>query len=342
MPEFTANDNNDLANSSSSSASSLGCQLEQIRCSNSFTDALPFKSGSDVARSGPAYYARAGDCETVHLNADVRRTECSLAELRKYASEQSLEDSVTFLKAIREKDATLSDNDLLTIALSYAELFYKLTIRMLKSVPDVQKRFDLIKELVGKVRIFGNSNISRPEEPSTSSSSLEFQLIESELSDGGWLMYGLMSICPSPEVFTDESSPFNQQNFLHCMRYGAHCQKLAFIRCDNVQKKLICDQHCEVVFDQAISPVHTIRVSAASTEVLCVYSVSVVYVPRSGASSDEFPLPLGLKRIVSPGCAIKEARAYFYKYYNTPSQCVCFPWDHIPCSVRPSNEEGFR
>ncbi|KAK6026714.1 hypothetical protein OSTOST_07300, partial [Ostertagia ostertagi] len=186
------------------------------------------------------------DCEPVHASAGVRREECSLAELRKYANEQSLEDSVIFLKAVREKDTTLSDNDLMTIALSYAELSYKLAIRILKSFPDEQKRFDIIKELVAKVRIFGNSTISRPDRPTTSSSSLELQLIESELSDGGWLeavshcsaahwkcrlMYWLMSVSPYPEVFTDESSPFNQQNFLHCMRYGAHCQKLAFVRC---------------------------------------------------------------------------------------------------------------
>ncbi|KAK6017606.1 hypothetical protein OSTOST_16869 [Ostertagia ostertagi] len=47
---------------------------------------------------------------------------------------------------------------------------------------------------------------------------------------------------------------------------------LSFVQ-DNVEKKLICDQHCEVVFDQAISPVHMVRVSAVSTEVRTAWVV---------------------------------------------------------------------
>ncbi|KAK6048743.1 hypothetical protein COOONC_13752, partial [Cooperia oncophora] len=40
---------------------------------------------------------------------------------------------------------------------------------------------------------------------------------------------------------------------------------LSFIR-DNVEQKLISDQRCEVMFDRAVSPVHTIRVSTVSAE----------------------------------------------------------------------------
>ncbi|KAK5969734.1 hypothetical protein GCK32_014598 [Trichostrongylus colubriformis] len=181
-----------------------------------------------------------------HLTTDTPRTDCSLAELRKYANEQSIEDSVMFVKTVREKCTTETDNDLLIIALSYAELSYKLAIRILRSVSNEETRFNIIKDLVNTVRIFGNSNISRPDRPTASSSSLALQLVESELSDGGWLeavshcsaahwkcrlMYQLMTICPASKVFMDASSPFSLQNFLHCMRYGAHCQKLAFISC---------------------------------------------------------------------------------------------------------------
>ncbi|XGW25511.1 hypothetical protein V3C99_006715 [Haemonchus contortus] len=182
--------------------------------------------------------------EIDRLSAVVRRTECSLAELRKYANEQSIEDSVLFVKRVRELDTNLSDNDLMAIALSYSELSYKMTIRILKSISDERKRFEVIKDLVRKVRIFGNASISRPEFMDNSSTSLELQLIGSELTSGSWLeavshcsaahwkcrlLFELISISPFQQVFTDSSSPFSLQNFLYCMRYGAHCQKLAFV-----------------------------------------------------------------------------------------------------------------
>ncbi|ETN68568.1 hypothetical protein NECAME_05532 [Necator americanus] len=54
--------------------------------------------------------------------------ECSVDELRAHAHESSLSDSLNFLKIIREKD-----DELLVTALSYAELSYKVTIRVLSS-----------------------------------------------------------------------------------------------------------------------------------------------------------------------------------------------------------------
>ncbi|KAK6049737.1 hypothetical protein COOONC_12758 [Cooperia oncophora] len=52
--------------------------------------------------------SEAGDPAPVHLSASVARTDCSLAELRKYANEQSIEDSLVFMDAVLEKGTTLS------------------------------------------------------------------------------------------------------------------------------------------------------------------------------------------------------------------------------------------
>ncbi|KAK5984350.1 hypothetical protein GCK32_016891 [Trichostrongylus colubriformis] len=98
------------------------------------------------------------------------------------------------------------------------------------------------------------------------------------------------------------------------------------------------------MFDRAVSPVHTIRVSAIpscdvrtilfgnvptpllsrilaliskgkSAMVLCVYSVSIVYTPATG-NCDGSPLPLRLRRTVSAGCRVQEASLYdeFHNY----------------------------
>ncbi|KAK6750770.1 hypothetical protein RB195_002625 [Necator americanus] len=172
--------------------------------------------------------------------------ECSVDELRAHAHESSLSDSLNFLKIIREKDVFLTDDELLVTALSYAELSYKVTIRVLRSVAEKKKRLDIIKDLVENVHIIGNVNLSRPQKLEELSSSLASQLVESDLATGDWfepishcsaahwkcrLLYQFIALCPVPEVFFAPSSPFNLKQFLYCMRYGAHCQKLAFIKC---------------------------------------------------------------------------------------------------------------
>ncbi|KAL6738464.1 hypothetical protein Aduo_012010 [Ancylostoma duodenale] len=399
--------------------------------------------------------------------AGTSDSECSLAELRMYAHESSLTDAANFLQVVRKKDMPLADDELLIIALSYAELSYKVAVRLLRSVADERKRLDIVKDLVENVPIIGNANLSRPQRLEEPNSSLASQLVESDLADGGWfdaishcsaahwkcrLLYQLIALCPVPYVFVDASSPFNTKQFLHCMRYGAHCQKLAFIKSgvpfeveavpfdyfgicvnhchiaamqrnpryflefvkngfdvssltmkpspsridvdltvcaflekmaasknsgsacggvpgltdevqkhvtnvigivsdwesvmqtfirDGVEHRLKCDQRCEVTFDRAVSPVHTLRVSSShpheisvrtaffgnistpiltrilnmvhsgrSAVVLCVYSVSISCRPPSQSSSEGCTLPLYVSRRSIPDCAIHEARLH--------------------------------
>ncbi|EYC27795.1 hypothetical protein Y032_0008g189 [Ancylostoma ceylanicum] len=404
----------------------------------------------------------------VSSRAGSSGSECSLAELRMYAHESSLTDSANFLKVVRKKDVPLADDELLIIALSYAELSYKVTIRVLRSVADERKRLAIIKDLVENVPIIGNTNLSRPQRLEEPSSSLASQLVESDLADGGWfeaishcsavhwkcrLLYQLIAVCPVPEVFVDPSSPFNTKQFLHCMRYGAHCQKLAFVKSgvpfeleaipfdyfgvsvnhchiaamqrnpryfleflkngfdvcslttkpspsrmdvdltvctflerlaasknsgsicgepvpeltdeiqkhitnvigivsdwesvlqafirDSVERRLKCDQRCEVTFDRTVSPVHTLRVcssqpheisvrtaffgnistpiltrilnmvhSGKSAVVLCVYTVSIGCQLPAQSSPEGCALPLHVSRKLIPDCSVHEARLH--------------------------------
>ncbi|RCN47877.1 hypothetical protein ANCCAN_06071 [Ancylostoma caninum] len=210
----------------------------------------------------------------VPTHAGCSDSECSLAELRMYAHESSLTDASNFLKVVRKKDVPLADDELLIIALSYAELSYRVTVRLLRSVADERKRLDIVKDLVENVPIIGNASLSRPQRLEEPNSSLASQLVESDLADGGWfeaishcsaahwkcrLLYQLIALCPVPDVFVDSSSPFNTKQFLHCMRYGAHCQKLAFIK-SGVPFELeavpfdhfgICVNHCHIAAMQS-------------------------------------------------------------------------------------------
>ncbi|VDP08582.1 unnamed protein product [Heligmosomoides polygyrus] len=187
-----------------------------------------------------------GDRSVVETGVSSEEAMCSLTDLRRLAEEESRADAAAFLKAVRLRDVSLTDDELLVIALSYSELFYKQAIRALKCVGDMCKRLEVIKALVSNVRIRGSSSTPRPNLPSTSSSTLELQLVESDLGRGEWLeavshcspehwkcrlLYQLISLCSPPEVFMDPSSPFCLKAFLHCMRRGAHCQKLAFVKC---------------------------------------------------------------------------------------------------------------
>ncbi|KHJ98974.1 hypothetical protein OESDEN_01031 [Oesophagostomum dentatum] len=103
-----------------------------------------------------------------------------------------------------------------------------------------------------------------------------------------------------------------------------------------VEDRLKSDERCEVAFDRAVTPAHTLRVSSCQPNevrvrttffgnistpiltrilnmvhsekaavVLCVYSISIESILRS--SVDGCPLPLRILRKNIPGCKIEEA-----------------------------------
>ncbi|VDM79397.1 unnamed protein product, partial [Strongylus vulgaris] len=214
-----------------------------VKTSSIIDDASKAISGKYDVTIGPESGKALQTIGRVLPVAQLTETSCSLAQLRFYANDTSLSDSSKFLEAVRGKDVTLTDDELLTIALSYAELSYEVAVRLLGSIANEKTRLDVVKDLVNTVQIFGNATLLR-EQRLEESSSLSLQLIESDLTAGGWfeavshcsashwkcrLLYQLIAICPVPEVFDDPTSPFNTKCFLHCIRYGAHCQKLAFI-----------------------------------------------------------------------------------------------------------------
>ncbi|VDP44742.1 unnamed protein product [Heligmosomoides polygyrus] len=125
-----------------------------------------------------------------------------------------------------------------------------------------------------------------------------------------------------------------------------------FVR-DNIEKKLLQDPRCEVAFDRAVSPVHTLRVSSSfpgecivrtmlfanvsmpllsrmlgmvaqskSALVLCIYSVTISYVPPAESTMDGCLLPLGVCPRTYPNCTVEEASLHddFMKY-----NCILIP-----------------
>ncbi|WKY07134.1 hypothetical protein Q1695_006946 [Nippostrongylus brasiliensis] len=406
--------------------------------------------------------AEVGDRKVSYFVGDVAHL---IAALRKYAQPESLEDADAFVKVARQDNLPLNDNELLVVALSYAELSYKPALQLLRSVVDDNQRFELVKLLVNNVRIADDSTSVIRNPSKETSSSLARRLVECELSSGSWfettshcsaahwkcrLIFELISVCSTSRALTDPSYPFNGEAFLHCLRFGAHCQKLAFVksgapfreemmycdflgvrinhvhivamqgnprylfqfikdafdvnaltargsptcldadmtvkdvlnavvkttdedmskgssnttlskeqRCvlsdvaeiiaewdsvlqsfvrDSVGKKLVNDARCEVVFERPVSPVHTFRISrlcptelsirtvlfskvpiplltrwlgmiakGKSAMVLCIYSVSITYVPPRENSSEACELPLRISRKVLPDCSVQDA-----------------------------------
>ncbi|CAJ0603037.1 unnamed protein product [Cylicocyclus nassatus] len=226
--------------------------LKKLLKENNLQNRLPLPAKTSVVTGNvPNGLSAAAKQEKVEVStksaSSVALTEggCSLDELRHYAHETSLVDSEKFLESIRSKDLSVTDETLLVIALCYAELSHENAVRTLSAITDAQTRFVLVKVLVNTVRIVGNAMITRPQQLEEPNSSLALQLIESDLSAGDWfetvshcsashwkcrLLHQLITLCPNPEVYVDVDSPFCTKNFLHCMRYGAHCQKLAFIK----------------------------------------------------------------------------------------------------------------